>query len=228
MTTIPGGLLVVVEGIDGAGKTTLAARLAVALGNFGVAVAAGKEPTQGPFGQKLRDTALTGRLTPEQELELLLADRRQHVDQVIQPTLRAGGIVILDRYFYSNAAYQGAEGLDPAAILDQNLEFAPAPDLMLLLDLPVEEGLRRISARGDFANKFEQPESLQVARELFRRYLPESGVLIDATLSADEVFTEAYIRVVKAIGDKVVNHGGPTPENVMRTVDILWPATAHA
>ncbi len=202
---IPGGLLVAIEGIDGAGKTTLLAALADALSGAGVAVTTAKEPTNRPHGEKLRATAATGRLPASEELTLLLADRAQHVDEVIAPTLSAGGIVLLDRYYFSNIAYQGAAGLDPTDVQRQNEAIAPVPDVLLLLDLPVETGLARIGARGDFANQFERADTLEAARALFLRFLPDSprGVKIDATQDADAVTHKAMQAVITAIARKL-------------------------
>src|SRR5690606_41861714 len=75
---IPGGLLIAIEGIDGAGKTTLAHALARILESAGATVVLGKEPTNGPWGTRLRQSAATGRLSPEQEGDYLLRERRQH------------------------------------------------------------------------------------------------------------------------------------------------------
>src|SRR5262245_60816806 len=127
------GILVAIEGIDGAGKTTQAEMIEQRLATAGFEVIRAKEPTAGRYGQQLRDSATSGRLPPEQELELFLADRREHVVTTIQPALEAGKVVILDRYYFSMAAYQGARGMDPEAILAVNETFAPPPDLLVLL-----------------------------------------------------------------------------------------------
>lgn len=201
MTAIPGGLLVVIEGIDGAGKTTLADTLAARLTALGVEVVRSKEPTNGPHGQALRATAATGRLAPDRELELLLADRRDHVRDLIGPALARGALVILDRYYYSNAAYQGSAGLDVDDVLDANRRFAPTPDLLLLLDLPVRVGLQRIAARGDRANAFESTETLERVREIFQRLAADHGVVIDASAGADEVASQA-MQAVSALLDE--------------------------
>lgn len=220
-TQIPGGLLVVIEGIDGAGKTTLAARLREQLNALGWDVESSKEPTQGRFGQALRATAATGRLAPEAELDLLIQDREEHVREFISPTLARGGVVILDRYYFSNVAYQGAAGLDPNLVLARNEAFAPVPALVLLLDLPVAAGLARIAARGDFANKFEVPETLELARRMFVETLPATGVVVDAMQSADDVFLLALGHVFRAAAARAIELDGLGKESINRMLGLM-------
>src|SRR5438094_4143929 len=112
---IPGGFLVAVEGIDGSGKTTQAERLARYCDEKRLTYILSKEPTSGKYGQLIRNSASHGRLSVEEETDILLKDRREHVDQVIQPALDQEKVVILDRYYFSTAAYQGAA--DPETIL---------------------------------------------------------------------------------------------------------------
>ena len=135
----------------------------------GLRVMRTKEPTTGQWGQVLRDSALTGRLSIEDEVETFIKDRQEHVSEKIMPALRDGMIVIVDRYYFSTAAYQGARGLDPAELIRRNEEFAPEPDLLVLLDIEVAEGLERVRTRGDRANLFEQTDTLRRAREIFLR-----------------------------------------------------------
>ncbi len=160
-------LLVAVEGIDGAGKSSAIARIKERAEAAGREVILGREPTLGPFGKRLRESARTGRLSLEEELELFLKDRRQHVDEVIAPGLHRGALVLLDRYYFSSAAYQGARGADPDAILDLNEAFAPLPDLVLLLDLEPELALERVCKRGGGADAFEKLEELREVRRIF-------------------------------------------------------------
>jgi dTMP kinase len=141
------GVLLALEGVDGSGKTTQARLLAAALKEQGRAVVLTQEPTGGPLGQRLR-YYLQGparNWSPEEELELFLADRREHVRLVIEPALAAGQIIICDRYYYSSVAYQGALGLDPTHILAVNEAFAPRPDLLFILILPPALALARLA-----------------------------------------------------------------------------------
>jgi dTMP kinase len=162
------GLLVAFEGIDGAGKTTQARRLRAHLARIGLDVVLTKEPTAGPHGRRLRESARCGRLPPAEELETFIADRREHVASLIAPALAAGRAVLVDRYYFSNAAYQGARGLDPREILRRNASFAPRPDLALLLEIGVDTAITRIEARGGGANLFERRVDLEAVARGFR------------------------------------------------------------
>ncbi|MEI6177128.1 MAG: dTMP kinase [Verrucomicrobiota bacterium] len=187
------GTFIVLDGIDGTGKSTQARRLGDWFISQGREVVISWEPTDGPWGAKLRASASTGRLSREDELKYFLNDRRQHVEELIVPSLAAGKVVILDRYYFSTMAYQGARGLDPAEIRRLNEQFAPVPDLLLILDLDVDTALTRIGARGDIANEFEKRESLERCREIFLSLKDEPFTrIIDSTGSLDEV--EARIR----------------------------------
>ena len=147
-----------------------------------------REPTAGPWGKKVRESAASGRLSPEEELEYFLNDRRQHVEELIAPSLAAGKVVILDRYYFSTMAYQGARGFDPSEIRRQNEAFAPVPDRLLILDLDVDSALERIGARGDTANEFEKRDNLERCQEIFLSLRGEDFVrVIDSHGSLDEV-----------------------------------------
>jgi len=161
------GTFIVIDGIDGTGKSTQARRLAGWFEALGRQVVLSREPTDGPWGKKLRASAASGRLSAGEELEYFLNDRRQHVEEVIAPALAAGKVVILDRYYFSTMAYQGARGFDPAEIRRLNEAFAPLPDLLLILDLEVDTALARIGSRGDTANEFEQRDNLARCRNIF-------------------------------------------------------------
>lgn len=192
------GLFIVIEGIDGTGKSTQSKRLAEWFRSRGREVVLSREPTDGPWGKKLRESATTGRLSAEEELECFLNDRREHVEMNIKPALAEGKVVILDRYYFSTMAYQGARGFDPAEIRRRNEAFAPQPDLLLILDLSVESAHGRIGARGDTANEFEQRDTLTRCREIFLSLRDEPfACVIDAEPSLNEV-TADILSVVTA------------------------------
>ena len=192
----PGGVFIAIEGIDGTGKSTHARRLGEWFENRGRVVVVSREPTNGPWGVKLRESAATGRLSAEEELRYFLNDRRQHVAETISPALAAGKVVILDRYYFSTMAYQGARGFDPDGIRRMNEEFAPVPDLLLILDLDVESAHARIGHRGDSANEFETRESLERCRGIFLSLRGEPFArVIDSSGELDEV----HARILEAV-----------------------------
>jgi len=147
-------LFITLEGMEGAGKTTQIDRLAALLEGRGLTCLVTREPGGTPIGQRVRQIVLDSRndhLLPGAELLLYVADRIQHLDQVIRPALAAGRTVICDRFFDATVAYQGrARGLDLELIyrLHGVLCGGLKPDLTLLLDLPVTTGLARARRRG--------------------------------------------------------------------------------
>lgn len=182
------GMLIAFDGIDGSGKTTNSNLLGAFLKDQGWEVVHSKEPTDGPWGTKLRNSGSTGRLSLDEELQLFMKDRLEHVQEVINPSLSLGKAVILDRYYFSTMAYQGARGLDPVSIREQNEAFAPIPDHLFVLDLDVDLALGRIGARGDVANEFERRENLEACRDIFLSLKDEPFVhVIDTSGSLEEV-----------------------------------------
>lgn len=149
------GFLIALEGVDGSGKSTQAEMLAASLKKDGHQVVLTQEPTNGPAGQKLQAYLLgpSRNLSPAEELDLFMEDRREHVAQIIKPALERGNVVITDRYYYSSVAYQGALGLDPNDILAANEAFAPVPDLVFILELSVTEALARLAKKGKAARQ---------------------------------------------------------------------------
>lgn len=204
------GFLIAIEGIDGAGKTTLAQALADGFQRGGIATTLSKEPTAGPWGRKMRESAASGRLDAREELRLMVEDRRQHVAEVIQPALDRGDVVILDRYFPSTVAYQGAAGLDVDDVLRANA-FAPAPDVTLVLDLAPAVGLARIRARGDAPNGFETAATLAAARERFMSMPLASRRVIDAGQDKETVLADSQKALLVTIADTARNRYAMTP-----------------
>lgn len=182
------GLLIVFEGTDGTGKSTQLQLLSRYLKDKGYPVITTREPTEGQYGQKIRSLYVNrSNSSREEELELFLADRREHVHGLLAPALEEGKVILCDRYFLSTAAYQGARGFDPENILKLN-HFAPDPDLALLFQVPVDTGLKRItSGRGEELNDFEQRESLEQVAAIFSSIKRPYIQPIDATGSIEEV-----------------------------------------
>ena len=169
--SLPGGVLVALEGIDGTGKSTQAQRLTAIFREQGVEVSSLHEPTDSPWGRRLRESMRGQRrvLAPAQELDLFLQDRRYDVAAHIRPALAAHKLVVIDRYYYSTIAYQGALGIDPHRIRRLNEAFAPIPDAVFVLLLSPAHALARIRlARGHTDEVFEREDYLRKVDEVFR------------------------------------------------------------
>jgi dTMP kinase len=206
------GRFIVFEGIDGTGKSTQQKLLAEVLRKHGYKVIETREPTNGKFGRKIREHYLNrDTLSADGELELFIADRKEHLQKVILPALSAGTIVLCDRYFLSTAAYQGAAGLDPEEILALH-KFAPVPDLALIIELDPAESIRRITQkRGDRLNDFEQLESLQKVDGIFRQMKLPYIRRIDGSPPEIKVHRQVLSHV----------------DSLLQSVDPLQPAPEH-
>lgn len=191
------GVFLVFEGIDGTGKSTQIRLLDERLQAAGETPVLSREPTGGAWGQRIRESATAGRMTPADELQAFIHDRTEHLRGLLMPSLAAGRIVILDRYFYSTIAYQGTRpGGDTVAVRQTMESLFPPPDLVLWLDLDPAQALRRITAhRGEVPNEFERQEGLESAREVFRSLAGDRFRRIDAASDeravADAVWHEA-------------------------------------
>ncbi len=180
------GKLIVFEGIDGTGKSTHIRALKTFLEARGIEVVQSYEPTRGIWGAKLRDSAVTGRLSLDEEIDLFIKDRQDHVHTLIAPALERGAWVLLDRYYLSMMAYQGARGMDVETIRTLNEEFAPIPDAVIWLDIPVETALSRIGNRGE-RDAFEAEEALLSCRNIFAGINEPWMLRVDANAERDVV-----------------------------------------
>lgn len=163
------GRLLALEGIDGCGKSTQLPRLVAALRAAGHDVVATAEPTRGEWGRRIREMARSGEaVAAREELRWFNEDRREHVSQVIGPALRAGRVVVTDRYYLSSVAYQGARGLDWRDILARSEAEFPRPDLVLLLEIDPAQGLARVRGRGEHVESvFEDVARLERVVQIF-------------------------------------------------------------
>lgn len=187
------GFLVVFEGIDGSGKSTALQRLCMHAAQRGLTWVASAEPTRGMWGMKLRQSMVQGsRLPLDKELEYFVRDRKEHYNEVVKPALAAGKVVILDRYYFSNAAYQGARGADPEQILQINETYVPQPDLVLLLDFEPVGGFQRIKSRGDTPNSFEDINQLVEVRRIYLEIQRPYIKKINAALEQEAVWKACY------------------------------------
>lgn len=190
------------EGIEGAGKSTLARALESALRERGLSVLVTREPGGSPLAEQLRTLVLERGpecITPTAETLLMFAARSIHIENRIRPALEQGQWVICDRYSDATRAYQGAgRGVDSALIegLAQAVHAQFWPQRTLLLDLPVAQGLARARARHGGGDRFEDQDHRFFER-VRARYLrlaadePQRVRLIDATPEPQRVAANA-------------------------------------
>jgi len=198
------GRLVAFEGVDGAGKSTQLARLAAELRARGRTVVETREPTDGPWGRRIREMARAGeRVAPAEELRWFVEDRREHVARVIRPGIAAGSVVLTDRYFLSTVAYQGARGLDPAHLLAEAEAEFPLPDLALVLDVDPAAGLARVATRGGVAEPaFEEEAFLARVVAIFRALDRPYVRHVDARGAPDAVAAAIAAHVHEALAPR--------------------------
>ena len=194
------GRFITIEGGEGAGKTTMMERVAGWLESHGHHVVRTREPGGTALAEKLRDILLdrnSDGLADQAELLLVFAARAQHLAELIRPALQRGDTVLCDRFTDATWAYQGGgRGLPSGEIaaLEELVHGDLQPDLTLLLDLPVEQGLRRASDRSA-SDRFEI-ESLAFFERVRAAYLQRAAAadgrfaLVDASGPVDEVWAQ--------------------------------------
>ena len=185
-------MLINLEGIDGCGKSTQSQLLMDEFEKNDEKTILLKEPTNGKYGRKLWEM-LSGKIeaTTEEILELFVMDRKEHVDQKINPALNEGKIVLMDRYYYSTMAYQAAAGIDVKRIRKDN-EFAPKPDIVLVFDLTADLAMKRVRGHS-VADVFEKEEHLEKVRKAYLNLEDDPLVrIIDATRTPEEIFDEVW------------------------------------
>ena len=164
------GKLIVIEGIDGSGKSTCAKNLAEKLNSINIKTIYTFEPTHSHYGAKLREGMLSEDLDTEEELLLFVKDRKEHIEYMIKPALEEGYFIILDRYFYSSIAYQGAKGIDINRIINMHKDFIIKPDIVFIFHLPIDIALNRIISKRGIADRFENETYLKKVDKIFHSF----------------------------------------------------------
>jgi len=188
------GKFIVIEGLDGSGKSTQAKKLAQALPNSLLT----REPSDGSVGSLCR-AAISKQLdlNPKSLMMLMIADRVEHLEKTVNPALDSGQNVICDRYYLSNMAYQAIDTLPMREIYELNKKFeALKPDMTIFLSLEPKEASERIKLRGADRGIFDDLKTLEKINDNYQRaiaFLAEQGekmIEISATAKEDEIALE--------------------------------------
>ena len=201
------GILIVFEGIDGSGKSVQAQLLQEKLQDKGFDVVSFQEPSGSIWGRAIKKKALyPDSLSPEEELDLFVKDRRENVGKNLKPALDKKKVIILDRYYYSTISYQGARGIGTERIRKINEQFAPQADLVFILDIEPRAGLDRIKDRKNKERLFEREDYLVKVGQIFRSFRGKNIVHIDA-LETMEKISQKIEKIVLSYLKKYKNKG---------------------
>lgn len=177
-------IFIVLEGIDGSGKTSAISGVKEHLESIGHKVMVTMEPTKGAIGDLVAET---DDLTPEAEALLFTADRACHTREISR-WLDAGYDVVCDRYYASTLAYQSASGLDRDWLYSMNSKVTREPDVHILLDVDPEISLARVNKRGEKVSRFERSDYLGKVRDAYLEIAKAYGLtVLDASRGKDEV-----------------------------------------
>ena len=201
------GAFVVVEGIDGSGKSTMVSHVANELRRRGRQVLRTREPGGTSISEQVRALLLDAKnsaMVPFTELFLYMASRAQLVDEVIRPSIAKGVDVVCDRYYYSTAAYQGAAGkigIDTVIAVAEKIAKFQKPDLVVLLDLNPELARSRDGIRNDrVENKWlEYQKKVRAGFLKLARRDRKRVKVIDASRPAEQVFADVMKAVDRAL-----------------------------
>lgn len=205
------GLFITLEGPDGSGKTTILENIKKELEARNIDVVSTREPGGSKIGEEIRDIILSNdntELGSETEALLYAASRAQHIHQLIEPALRAGRLVISDRFLMSSLAYQGVGrdlGIEPVKMINDFGLRSIEPDLILFFHIDPEETLRRKTSEGS-GDRLEN-EGSSFHRKVYDGYkalidkYPKNVVVIDARKSIANVTGQAMAAIDKLLGE---------------------------
>jgi dTMP kinase len=190
------GILIVLDGVDGCGKTVHSKALREGLKARGFDAVYTAEPSSSIVGKFIRTILSTEKVPPNVEALLFAADRYEHLKREILPSLVTGKVVICDRYLYSSLAYQGAQGVDTNWIRAIN-NFSVKPDVAIYLDVPADVGLSRIKRKRTVL------ENLDLQKKVREKYLQlvQDGelVLVNSNRAPEEVKADVLEFAVRAL-----------------------------
>lgn len=204
------GLFITFEGIEGSGKSTQMVLLGKILAERGLPVLLSREPGGPPIAEAIRSLLLDpqrSEMLPETELLLYSASRVQHTGEWILPALKAGKIVLCDRYYDSTFAYQGAardQNMEFIRLLTAFATFSTVPRLTFLIDLPVAVGLARIKHRE--LDRLEQ-EDISFHERVRTQYLDlarihsDRFVVLDGSLPIEDIHAQVLTTVLRHLGE---------------------------
>ncbi len=203
------GIFLTFEGIDGSGKSTQAHLLSDALKTGGHSVVLTREPGGSPGAEEIRQLLVAGdpgRWSPETEILLFNAARRDHLERTIQPALKRGDVVISDRFADSTRVYQGAVRADLREMVDalHDRMIGLEPDLTFIIDMDPDVALTRGLARKSGEDRFEDfgldfQHRLRDGFRALAQSIPSRCVLIDGNRTATEVAADILPRALKAL-----------------------------
>ena len=183
---------IVFEGIDGSGKSTQCSLLYNFIRSENIPVKLLAEPTSGEYGQKIRKMLKSETPLPvEEQIRLFIEDRREDYLLNIKPCMEQGITVVMDRYFYSNAAYHGSADIHPSDIIRRNIENGfPEPDRVYYIDIRADEAMKRITERAGSGKTelFEKQSFLENVRKNFLSMENTRFLKIDGSRDKDQIF----------------------------------------
>jgi dTMP kinase len=195
------GKFLVIEGLDGSGKSTQVKLLFHHLKKQGFKIVLTHEPTYERLGKMLREYYLKKVDLPRVDALLFAADRGENVETNILPSLNQGKIIISDRYYHSSIAYQSAQGLELKWLLELNKYF-PRPDLTVIVDTLPKTCVKRVEKAKPTKVKFENVNFLEKVRKNYLKFpkiLDEKIIIIDGNRKIKEVHADVLKEVEKVV-----------------------------